>query len=400
MNLPLKGIKVVELGTHVAVPTTSRLMADWGAEVIKVEGLGGDEWRLIGAVEGTPFSDDCNVIFTLQNANKNFIGIDLKNEEGKKALLKLIASADVFISSVRKKSLQKLGIWYDDIKKINPEIIYAHFNGFGYEGEEADRPGFDMAAFWSRSGLLIDSSVKGTPPIKPIGGMGDSTASSLFLNGILSAIIGKLLTGKGTFVSSSLLGSGIWFGALGVISAYFGNEFPKDYMDPPTPFTHAYRCKDGEWVQITVIDYDGNFKKMCTLLEIEDVIENPKFGSIAECKKNMPEFVGIVSEAFKKKNRTEWAEIFSKANVVYEFISHLSDVSKDKQAWANGYLKEVPFQSGQKVPMPMPPIKFSEYEEKDFVTSGAIGRDSSEILKSVGYTEEEIKKAREAKGIK
>lgn len=293
-----------------------------------------------------------------------------------------------------------MGLWYDDVKKVNPSIIYAHFNGFGYEGPDAARPGFDMAAFWARSGIMGDFSFKGYPPIKPIGGMGDSTTSSLFLSGILSALIAKMKTGEGTLVSSSLYGSAIWYAATGVIAASYGNEYPKDYMNPPTPFSHSYQCKDGEWLQLTVINYDANYAKMCKLFGIEQVIDDPRFNTQTECRKNMPEFVGIVCEAFKKKTSQEWAEIFKAADVVFEKINHFADIAKDEQALANGYVKEITFKNGEKAPLPQPPVKFSAYEEKEFVVTGEVGRDTDEILAAVGYTKEEIEKAKASKGVK
>ena len=156
MFKPLEGVKVIDLTYFVAGPGAARILADWGADVIKVEGLKGEEWRILGKNYGIPYTAEENALFTAQNANKKFIALDLKKEDGKEALLKLLENADVFISNVRLKSLVKMGLDYDSLKERFPRLIYCHFTGFGYEGPDAARPGFDMAAFWARSGAIVD----------------------------------------------------------------------------------------------------------------------------------------------------------------------------------------------------------------------------------------------------
>lgn len=152
VHTPLEGLRVVELGTHVAVPSSARLLAEYGADVIKVESLIGDDWRRSGLNVGLCIDDFCNTVFTIQNNGKKLIALDLKTPEGKDILLKLLERADVFVTNVRMKSLQKLGLDYDTLQKAFPRLIYCHFTGYGHRGPDADRPGFDVAAFWSRVG--------------------------------------------------------------------------------------------------------------------------------------------------------------------------------------------------------------------------------------------------------
>ena len=154
-NLPLKGLKVVELATVVAAPTTARMLCAYGADVIKVETLYGDEMRRTGKTELTPYEDDKNPLFTIHNSNKRLVSINFKNADGKKALLQLIGRADVFITNVRQQSLCRNGLDYDTLKAMFPRLIYAHFSGFGPRGPVADNPGFDSTAFWLRSGPMV-----------------------------------------------------------------------------------------------------------------------------------------------------------------------------------------------------------------------------------------------------
>ena len=163
-RLPLEGLRVVELATVVAAPTAARMLCAYGAEVIKVESLRGDELRGVGKVKGAPYSDGQNPIFTVANSNKRLIAINFKTPEGMEALLKLIATADVFISNVREASLRRSGLDYDSLKGRFPELIYAHFSGYGPKGPSAADPGFDNTAFWLRSGPLADWQEKGASP--------------------------------------------------------------------------------------------------------------------------------------------------------------------------------------------------------------------------------------------
>lgn len=215
MKLPLEGITVVELGTHVVVPNAGRFFADWGARVIKVEAIKGEEWRKVGPSYRTPMTEEENPLFQEQNANKKLIGINLKAEEGKEVFMKLVRKADVFMSNVRMKSLVKLGLDYDSLKRVNQALIYAHFTGYGYDGPESARPGFDMSTFWARSGAMRDWTEPGAFPFKPPGGFGDASTSASFTAGILAALVARQASGTGTLVTSSLHACGIWYNQTG-----------------------------------------------------------------------------------------------------------------------------------------------------------------------------------------
>lgn len=402
ISLPLEGIKVVELGTHVAVPNATRFLADWGAQVIKVEGLRGEEWRTIGPSYKTPATDEENPIFSVQNANKKFIALDLKTPEGLEILKTLVKDADVFISNVRLKSLKKMGLDYAHMKQLNPQLIYFHFTGFGYEGPDAARPGFDMAAYWARSGVLMDWTDAGGYPFKPMGGFGDATVSSNICCGILAALLGRNTSGKGTFLTSSLYNSAIWYSASGIVSSQdcYGYAFPKSKDRPGNPFSHVYRCKDGEYIIITIINYNGTYEKMFRALGMEAYLHDDRFNSLDRVRQNIEAFMPIINAAFASKTRDELCALFEQADVVYEKLAHLRDVTKDEQAWANGYLKEITFSNGHKAVLPTVPIQFAEYPVEAYRLPGAVGRDTLEILKSIGYTEADYQVLTEKKAVK
>ncbi|MHC1719252.1 MAG: CaiB/BaiF CoA transferase family protein [Clostridiaceae bacterium] len=402
MKLPLEGIKVVELGTHVVVPNATRFLADWGAEVIKVEGINGEGWRSFGKATNLPSTDDENPLFTVQNANKKFIAIDLKTPYGMDMFKKLVSQADIFVTNVRGKSIKKLKIDYDNLKKINEKLIYCHFTGYGQEGPDADRPGFDLATFWARTGPLVDWVNPGDYPFRPSSGFGDAVTSAALTSGILAALFARERSGKGTFVTSSLYNAGIWYGTTGIVSAQecYGNDYPKSKLQPLNPFSHMYQCKDGEYLLTANTDYEKDYERMCTLLELEEYIGNEKYSTIEGVRENTEEFVGILNDKYMQKTRDEWVKHLSEADVVCEKCVHMKDVTKDEQAWANGYLKNVTFPSGNTAVLPTVPVQFSEYKTEAYEIPGAVGRDTFEIMKSLGYTEKDFEYFSTVKAIK
>lgn len=243
MKQLLEGIKVIELGTHIAIPKAARLMADWGAEVIKVEPPKGEAWRTIGNSYGIPCDDDCNPIFQAANANKKSIAINLKDERGREVLFKLLENADVFLTNTRLNGLKKLGLAYEDIKDRFPRLIYTHFSGYGTKGPEKDRPGFDIAAYWAKAGMPLEWSTRESGPSRPLPGFGDSTVATVALSGILAALFNREKTGRGEFLKTSLYGCALWFNSCGIVQAQYQPEgaYPRSRCNQPTPYHIIYR---------------------------------------------------------------------------------------------------------------------------------------------------------------
>lgn len=400
--LPLYGIKVIELGTHVAVPIAARMMASWGADVIKIERPGGDAWRQQGTSFHTPVDDLENPIFMIPNSNKQFLSLDIKTPQAKKILLDLIRDADVFMSSVRLPALKRLGLDYESLQAINPKIIYFNFTSLGSCGKESGKAGLDTASFWGRTGALLDWVTPDSFPAKPFPGMGDSCSGSLILNAILTALLGRERTGKGTMITSSLLGSAIWYNAFGVISTQdaYGDRYPKSEYESVTPFAHPYRCSDGEWLFLCVIDYDRQREKMFRILGLTEYLTDERFLDIERAHKHIEELIKLINARFFTKTSDEWASILDAEDCVYQRLMHTKDVAKDLQAWENGYLSDLTFPNGHHAVVPKIPIYFSAYETLDYTIPGPIGRDTDQILTSMGYTLSEVTQMREAKIIK
>lgn len=397
-NLPLKGLKVVELATVVAAPTTARMLCAYGADVIKVETLYGDEMRRTGKTELTPYEDDKNPLFTIHNSNKRLVSINFKNADGKKALLQLIGRADVFITNVRQQSLCRNGLDYDTLKAMFPRLIYAHFSGFGPRGPVADNPGFDSTAFWLRSGPMADWQVKGSFPFTPTYAFGDMATSSVLLSGILMALLAREKSGEGTKVETSLFASGIWCNSVGVVSTQFERQhLNPDPFHPCDPFDTFYECADGKWIGIYVNEYARDKEKFARVLGMEDILNDPRYDDIDTLAQSgvIVEAVERCNKIFKTRTSGEWRDILSKNSISCEVMQCTHDVSSDEQAIENGYVEPVEYADHLKVMMPCPPVHFSGYGRRPYAPTGAIGADTDAVLTEMGYTKEEIQKLRD-----
>lgn len=397
-NLPLSGVRVVELATVVAAPTVGRIMAAYGAEVIKVETPGGDGLRPFGKGHCLPTEKGNSPLFDLYNTGKQFTSLNLKSEQGQEAFHRLLASADVFLTNVRYKGLERMGLDYETLKEKYPRLVYAHFSGFGLEGEEADRPGYDMTAFWMRSGALLDWLLPDSFPMRPTFAFGDVATASSFLSGIMMALYARGNTGKGNMVSTSLLASGIWCNSAYVLNAQepYSRRYPMERYDPWNPFAEWYECSDGEWVAVFEKRYATDRFVFAKLFNMPELAEDPDLEDLTKMRKSgkLPMVAKKVSEVFLTKTSQEWLQILADHDIPTELLMHLKDVCKDKQAWANGCFDKVEYPDGATVAMPAPPIVFADCRRKDFVINQYIGENTDTVLKSVGYSDEEIAEMR------
>lgn len=398
VTMPLQGVKVVELATVVAAPTTSRMLCAYGAEVIKVETLAGDEMRHAGEWEMVVCEDDKNPLFTIQNSGKKLTAINLKTEAGREAFLRLLEDADVFLTNVRLPSLNRLGLDYETLHERFPSLIYAHFSGFGPKGPDAAKPGFDSTAFWLRNGPLADWQEPGSFPFTPTYAFGDMSTSSVFLSGILMALLGRAQTGRGTFVTTSLMASGIWCNAIGVVSHQepFGGERPIDPLRPADPFSHFYRCGDGRYIGVFDNEYGRDLPKFAALFDMPELLEDPRCATLAALAETdaVAEVVARLNQIFLTKTSAEWIACLEENNVSCERMRTIRDVSSDPQAIANGYVQPVTYPDELTVMMPCPPVQFSEYEMREYTPAGRIGTDTDAVFHALGYTDEQIAELR------
>lgn len=394
MGGPLSGIKVVELATFVAAPVTARLLADMGAEVIKVEAPAGDHWRRTGvSYNPTRFNENENPVFDIYNTGKKLISLNLKTLEGKAAFHKLLAQADIFVTNTRPNGLKRLGFSYEDIKDLYPKLIYATILGYGEEGPDAAKPAFDNTAFWSRTGFLRDLAVAGDDyyPINHPSSVGDTASGYLLLAEIVTALYNRERTGKGDFVSSTLYHNGIFcMGTMAIITQKpFGTTYPKRRCETGAP-GGSFCCADGEWVFIGVVDAVKTAAAIHKMIGRPELSDDPRF--IGEgLSANMQTYYNLLREAFLTKTADEWLRLGEEGDVPIVRMAHFSDISEDPQAWANGFVEHVAFPSGNVDVMPSSPIEMASVNTPNTVPAPGVGAHTEEVLKSIGYSQEEIR---------
>lgn len=388
----LNGVKIVELSTYAAAPAATRILADWGADVIKVEGPGGDPMRSFSASACNCHTREENPIYQFENANKKGIALNLKNPEAMNALYKLLENADVFVTNTRLQSLTKLGLDYESLHAKYPRLVWAHVTGLGYEGPEASKPGFDITAFWSRSGALLDVTQPGSAPNTSPWGAGDHTLSLGLAAGILGALLKQRETGEGEKVTISLLGTATWAYAMLVLSTQYDDVWPKSRFKPLHPLNASYCCKDGEWFMCTVIEYERYFATVCRIVGLEHLIDDTRYNTVNEVQKDerRTELVKMLDEAFAKQDRAYWVEQFAANDVPSECIRHFVDVHKDPQAWANGNLTKFKFENGHEAVIPCSPVQFSVNVAPPCERAPHVGEHNDEVLKAIGYSEAQV----------
>ena len=399
MDKPLSGIKVLELATFVAAPSCTRLLADLGAEVIKVEHPNGDAWRLTG-ISYLPrrFSEQDNPVFDIYNAGKKHIALNLKTAEGMAVFHKLLSESDVFVTNTRPQSLKKLGLSYEDLKEKYPRLIYGIVLGYGEKGPDAKKPAFDTTAFWARTGFIRDLAIAGEhyKPIYPPSSVGDTFTGSLLMGEICAALYRRLVTGKGDFVRSSLYHNGIFaMGTMTVTSQRpYGQVFPKDR---PTHATIGgwFKCADDDYMYIAVGNVEHTLPAMCKAIDRLDLLEDPVFTTGLGRWENRYKYYQIFEDAFLKKTLPEWLKIGEELDIPMIRMNHFADVSEDEQAWANGYLEHVEFANGNVEVMPRSPIEMDSVGELKTVPADKVGANTEEILRDLGYSAEQIKKMSE-----
>lgn len=393
MFKPLDGVKVIDLTYFVAGPGAARILADWGADVIKVEPSFGDPGRGTGATMSCPTVKDCNPFYTAYNANKRGLSLNLKSDEGKAVLYKLLESADVFVSSYRTGALKRLGLDYDSLSKKFPHLIWAQINGFGDFGPAKDNAGFDTVAFWARSGAMIDITEKDTSPVNPLIGFGDATTSCSLSGGICAALYQKAKTGKGCKVMVSLFAQAIWSESAGMVSTQYGDEYPKTRLNPGSPVMDTFKSADDKWFYMSILEPDRYNDALMKELGRNDLVGDPRYCTAAAAKAHSSELVEILSAEFAKHTMDEIAAMFARADIAYDRVQHIKEVLDDPQALENMYIIPVENRDGTVTKQPMTPIRFATTEPariEDIAPTmerqaPLVGEHSAEILKEHGY---------------
>tara|TARA_B000000477_G_scaffold26987_1_gene23193 strand:- start:2924 stop:4204 length:1281 start_codon:yes stop_codon:yes gene_type:complete len=390
----LEGLKVIEMATYVAAPAAGAMLRDWGAEVIKVEPLNGCPMRRFfeGMKSNVPIEG--NPIFTLDNRGKKGISINTSDEKGADIVRELIKDADIFLTNVRPQSLESAKLDHESLLKVNPKLIYCSLTGYGLDGEEKNRPGFDVAAYWSRSGMAHLTQRKGEEPLPIRTASGDHITAISTVSGILAAVYERTKTGKGKVVETSLLRTGIYsLSSDMALQLKFGRvPSTKKRDEQINPIFNFFKTKDDRWICLSPRaggDYD--LPKVVRALGKEEWLKNEKFNTNQARRENAKEFIDEMDKAFSQYTMSEWGEKLDEQDLIWSPVQNLKEVSKDKQAIDSGAFSEVEDQDCEEnYTTVSSPVRFHNSDDGPKGPAPKLGQDNFEVLKSIGINEDQI----------
>lgn len=393
----LEGLKIVEYATYVAAPSAGGMMADWGADVIKIEAVSGDPIRYFFGTLGAEI--DGNPVFDMDNRGKRSLALNTATPEGAEILKKLASEADVFLTNVRPGGLKRAGLDWESIKQINPKLIYASVSGYGLEGDDQDRPGLDMAAYWARSGVAHLTIPKGGEPFALRTATGDHTTGLAVVSGILAALYERDRTGKGRLVEASLLRAGIYSHSSDyAIQLRLGRvASTKTRQEMAQPLNNFFKTSDGYWLCILPRHSGDDWPLIARTVGREDLVEDERFTKPKSRKINASALIDALDDAFSKQTLDEWAKRLDEGDVIWAPVQTPAQVVKDPQAIAAGAFVDVPDHDGGTFKAPASPIRFHGADDGPKGASPHLGQHTDEILSELGLSETERNALREQK---
>jgi crotonobetainyl-CoA:carnitine CoA-transferase CaiB-like acyl-CoA transferase len=385
----MEGIRVVEVASWTFVPAAGAVLAEWGAEVLKIEHPeGGDPQRGLvssGLVPGA--TAGFNFFVEQPNHGKKSVAINIQHPDGRAALLKLCETADVFLTNLLAGPRQRAGVDVDDIRAVNPDIVYVRGSGQGPKGPDAERGGYDMASFFARSGVM-NALAYGDDPYGPqmTAAFGDLPGGQTIAGAVAAALLKRERTGETSVVDVSLLNFGMWVNAPDiVISKLLGAPMPKMTRNMiPNPLVNRYLTKDGRLIMLVMLQGVRFWPETITALGRPDLAADERFGDPASRAANAGEARQILDEIFATKDYAEWKVILDGVSGVWSPVQQGLDLHDDPQSIANGYIAQVPMPDGNAYPLVANPTQFDEVPN-ELTRAPELGEHTDETLLELGY---------------
>ncbi len=395
MSGVLEGIKVVEVSMWAYVPSAGAVLAEWGADVVKVEGPEGDPIRQL--VVGGVRSEGPAYTWEVWNRNKSGIALDLTQPEAQEILHELVARADVFLTSILPGTRPKLGIDADTIRARNPSIVYAAGTGAGPLGPEAGKGGYDSISFWSRGGVSAGVTPEGQDPIPmPSGAFGDSLSGIALAAGIAAALVRRSRTGEGCVVEGALLGTAMWAMQMAIVGAHQAGipEMPKSTRQTAfNPLVNNYPTSDGRWVALCMLQPDVYWEGLCRAIGREDLVTDPRFSTAEARAQNVRDCVAELDKTFLAHPLEHWRQVLSTQRGQWDVVQRAGDLVEDPQAQANGFVQTVTYEGGHVLPLVSTPVLFDRQAPR-LSPAPELSADADAILASLGWDEERIIEAK------
>ncbi len=383
----LTGIKVIDLGSYVAAPAAATVMADYGADVVKIEPPQGDAYRRLLRTAPVDY------FWLLTSRGKRSLAVDLKGPGADEIVTRLVSRADVFITNFREDLLAKLNLAYETLKHHNPRLIYAHMSGYGRAGPEAQRPAFDTTAWWGRTGLQEFTRAVDEPPIISAPGMGDhATAMSLF-GAIMAALYRRERTGLGGYVSTSLTANGVWSNGM-VLQAMLGGDdwstLKHEGQRSRQPLGRLYRTNDARWVQLSLLNPAREWPLFAEAMEHSEWITDPRYVTHADRLENSIALDGEIRDSISRLDLGEFRERMDTRSLTYGYAARNFELVDDPQLVENGMLIATDETEGPYTRTISNPIHIDGEQKRTPTRAPEIGQHSTSVLRDFGFSSEEI----------
>lgn len=392
------GLKVIDCATVIAAPAAAMMLADYGADVIKIEQPGeGDMLRMLGDIPTTPYADS-DWFWQLDGRNKRGVALDLKQPAGMEILRKLVAGCDVFITNQPYSVRESLGITYEGLKPLNPGMIYASLTAYGEKGPERQRKGFDQLAYWARSGLMELMREPGTMPTQGLPGMGDHPTGVALYAGIVTALLNRERSGEGSMVETSLLANGLW-SAAGIVQGVMADgDMPlyRSLNESPLAMMRPYETLDGRWLQFNMIRNEDLQSLLFVALDAPELLADPRFSSQELMFENR-ELLGRELQKIIEQNAAKhWLQIFDSYELPVNLVALVEESKNDPQVLQN-QMVVAPEDDRIRTPLIVEhPIQISNVPKVGPTCAPALGEHTGEVLADLGYTVEEVTRLRES----
>ena len=387
----LEGIRVVEVATFILAPAAGTVMADFGADVIHVENPAtGDVYRYLNQLKPLP---ECERSYPwiLTSRGKRSLAANLKDEAGREIVIDLARQADVFITNYHPSVLESLGLRFEDLAPLNERLVYAHATGYGVEGPEVEKPGYDATAWWARSGLMDAVRPEGGDFGLATAGMGDHPSAMSLFGAIMLALYDRERSGRGRRVHTSLMANGAWSNSAYLQAALCG---ARPYQAPshatsPNALINHYRCSDGRSFYLAMVQEASEWERFTEAVGRPQLREDSRFAETEERRAHAAELIQILDEAFAEKPLEQWRQVLDRHSITFGIIARTEELLDDVQMNANGIFRPVEDEDGLRTIDS--PIQVDGVEKRPCTLAPEIGEHSVEVLESLGYDPDRIR---------